>query len=218
MATDDGRGTGMQLTLLGATGPTGQHILRLALRQGHRVTALVRDPARLPQQEEEQVTVVAGDATRTEDVVRTLRGSEAVLCALGPGRNLRSNIASRAARALIPAAHEAGVRRVVVLSAFGVGETLPHYKIPMRTAVRLVMANLFRDKGVADDLLRSSDLDWTLVYPTVLTNGPATGSYTVLGDISGRIGGRISRADVADFMLRQVGSTEWSRRTAILTH
>jgi len=208
----------MLLTLLGATGPTGQQILQQALTAGHRITALVRDPARLPQRDHPDVTVVVGDATRTEDVRRALSGSGAVLSALGSGGKLRSDLASRAARALIPAAQETGVTRAVVLSAFGVGDTLKQYTLVMRTAISLVMGEQFRDKAVADELLRASGLDLTLVYPTVLTKGRFTGTYTVLADPTGTVGGRISRADVADFMLKQTGSEEWSNRTAVLTH
>ncbi len=207
----------MRLTLLGATGPTGQQILEQALRAGYDVTALVRDPARLSRSDE-RLTVVTGDATRAEDVTRALAGSEAVLSALGSGRSFKSDIASRAARALIPAAKDAGVDRLVVLSAFGVGDTLRHASLVTGTAMKLLMRDLFADKAVADDLIRAGGLDWTLVYPVMLTNGVLTGTWTALETPAGRVGGRISRADVADFMLRQVASDEWSHRTAVLTH
>ncbi|MGW1501872.1 NAD(P)-dependent oxidoreductase [Streptomyces mirabilis] len=208
----------MHLTLLGATGPTGQLVLQQALKAGHRVTALVRDPARLPQRDDPDVTVVIGDATRTEDLARAMAGSQAVVSALGAGSARTSDLASRAAQALVPAARATGVQRIVVLSAFGVGDTLQHYTAVPRTFVRLLLRGVFGDKAVADELLRGSGLDVTLVYPTILTKGPYTGTYTVIETPGKKIGGRISRADVADFMLRQVDSEEWSHRTAILTH
>ncbi|QQM45602.1 NAD(P)-dependent oxidoreductase [Streptomyces liliifuscus] len=207
----------MHITLLGATGPTGQLVLERALKAGHRVTALVRDPARLPQRDNLDVTVVTGDATSAEDLKRALAGSQAVVSALGPGKARTSDLASRTARALVPAAESTGVRRVVVLSAFGVGDTLRDYKAVPRIAIKLLLSDVFGDKAVADDLLRSSGLDWTLVYPTILTNGPFTGTYTVLETPTSKVGGRVGRADVADFMLRQAESEEWSRRTAVLT-
>ncbi len=106
----------MKLTLLGATGPTGQRVLDQALKAGHQVTALVRDPARLPQRQDGRVTVVTGDATRTEDLKQAISGSDAVLSALGPGKDFKSDLASRTARALVPAAGATDVTRVVVLS------------------------------------------------------------------------------------------------------
>ena len=191
---------------------------RTGLKAGHHVTVLVRDPARLPQRDHRNITVVIGDATRAEDLARSLGGSQAVVSALGAGKARTSDLASRAARALIPAARAAGVSRVVFLSAFGVGDSLPYFKAVPRIFIKLLLTGVFGDKAVADDLIRSSALDWTLVYPTILTNGPFTGTYTMLETPTKKIGGRISRADVADFMLRQADSKDWSHRTAILTH
>ena len=109
--------------------------------------------------------------------------------------------------------------RVVILSALGAGATSPYIATLPELAIKLMMSKLFADKATADDLIRASDLDWTLVYPAILTNGPYTGAYTAVQAPARRVGDRISRADVADFMLRQAGSQEWSRRNAILlTH
>ncbi|MEU9954696.1 NAD(P)H-binding protein [Streptomyces sp. NPDC050982] len=93
-----------------------------------------------------------GDATSAEDLKRALAGSQAVVSAVGPGRARRSDLASRTARALVPAAEATGVRRVVVLSAFGVGDTLRDYKAVPRIAIRLLLSDVFGDKAVADDL------------------------------------------------------------------
>ncbi|MFD5763276.1 NAD(P)H-binding protein, partial [Streptomyces sp. NPDC127044] len=101
---------------------------------------------------------------------------------------------------------------------FGVGDTLRHAPPPPRPIDCLWLQGVFGDPPPAPELLRGSGLDVTLVYPTILTKGPYTGTYTVIETPGKKIGGRISRADVADFMLRQVDSEEWSHRTAILTH
>ncbi|MFE5627582.1 NAD(P)H-binding protein [Streptomyces virginiae] len=87
----------MQLTVLGATGPIGDLVLRQALAAGHRGTALVRDEARPAQRDDERVTVVVGDAARAADVEAAARGSQALVCALGPGRDYRSTLATRTA-------------------------------------------------------------------------------------------------------------------------
>jgi putative NADH-flavin reductase len=206
----------VKLTLLGATGPTGRQILEQALDAGHEVTVLVRSLDRLPQPSRDLVTVVIGDATQATDVQRALAGSGAVVSALGSGNDFKSDIASRAARALIPAAEAAGIKRVVVLSALGSGTTASQAAAVPRLFGRLLMSTVMSDKSVADDLLRASGLNWTLVRPAVLTNGPHTGKYTAVTDPGRKVGDRISRADVADFMLRAATDDRWSRRDVIL--
>jgi putative NADH-flavin reductase len=206
----------MKLTLLGATGPTGRQVLEQALSAGHEVTVLVRSPDRLSDSARDRLTVVAGDATRTADVERALAGSEAVISALGSGNDFKSDIASRAARALIPAATVAGTKRVVVLSALGSGTTATQASFVPRLFGRLLMGTVMADKSVADDLIRASGLNWTLVRPAVLTNGPRTGAYTAVRNPRRKVGDRISRADVADFMLKAATGDTWSRSDAIL--
>jgi putative NADH-flavin reductase len=206
----------MKLTLLGATGPTGRQVLEQALSAGHEVTVLVRSLDRLPESARDRVTAVTGDATRAEDVERALAGSEVVISALGSGNDFKSDIASRAARALIPAAKAAGTKRVVVLSALGSGPTAAHASMVPRLFGRLLMSTLVADKAVADDLITASGLNWTLVRPAVLTNGPHTGSYRAVTVPNRKVGDRVSRADVADFMLRAATDDSWSRRDAIL--
>lgn len=201
----------MRITLLGATGPTGLQVLEQAVQEGHEIVALVRDPAKLPQPRGSRVDVVTGDATNAEDLTKALTGSDIAISALGAGKDFKSDIATRATRAFIPAAHAVGLQRVVWLSAMGVGDTAGQTPTLVKFAIRVMMGKLFDDKAVADDMLRSSDLDWTLVYPMILTDGPRTRLYrTVNLPSSGKVGSRISRADVADFMLRAALGNEWS--------
>lgn len=205
----------MNLTVFGATGPTGIHLVDQALAAGHRVTVLVRDPARLTTTAG-AVTVVQGDATDPADVRTALTGADAVVSALGPGGMKFSAVASGFATALIPAARETGVDRVVIMSALGVGDTRRYLGPLQRLGVKLVLGRTFDDKARADELVRASGLDWTLVYPVTLTDGPGTGSCTAVERPSGGGAPKISRADVAGFMLREAAGGEWSRRTAVL--
>jgi len=207
----------MQLLILGATGPTGRNLLGQALDAGHDVTALVRKANRLTVEHSRLATVV-GDATDLEVLKAAVRGKDAVLSALGAGNSLRSDIASRAMTALIPALKAQGVKRVILLSAFGVGESFkqagPMQKLAYTTLLRLI----FADKAKADAMLRDSGLDWTLVYPTLLTNGPRTGNIRAGERLVMKGMARISRADVADFMLAQLGTDEWIHRTAVISY
>jgi putative NADH-flavin reductase len=206
----------MKLLVLGATGATGRELLVQALPAGHEVTAFVRNPAALDDLKS-RLRVLTGDATSAADLAAALPGHDAVLSALGSGKSIRSDIASRAATALTEAAEHSGVRRAVFLSAFGVGGSLAQGSVMQRTLYGTVMRSLFADKAVADEVIRASALDWTLVYPVALTHGPATGTYRSGEKLPMKGLPRMSRADVADFMLTAAAGTEWIRRTAVLS-
>ncbi|MFE2147691.1 NAD(P)-dependent oxidoreductase [Streptomyces sp. NPDC059456] len=210
----------MQLTVLGATGPIGQQVLRQALAAGHKVTALVRDAARLPQRDDERVTVVIGDAASAADVEAAARGSQALICALGPGRDFKSTLATRTAGPVVQAMAAAGVERLVWLSALGSGDTARRQSRFQAGASKLVMGALMADKGIADETIARSDRAWTIALPVMFGNGGTTGDYEriPLDGTRGRVGGRIDRADVADFLLSAATSGLWVRRRVILTH
>jgi putative NADH-flavin reductase len=110
------------------------------------------------------------------------------------------------------------LKRVIFLSAFGVGESFEQASLLQRLAYRTMLRQIFADKAKADAMLRASGLDWTLVYPTLLTNGARTGTYRVGERLAMKGMARISRADVAAFMLAQLSTDEWRRRTAVISN
>ncbi|WP_405834242.1 NAD(P)-dependent oxidoreductase [Streptomyces sp. NBC_00105] len=209
----------MQLTVLGATGPIGQLVLQQALAAGYRVTVLVRDAARLAQRDEERVGVVIGDAASAADVEEAARGSQALICALGPGKDYKSTLATRTAGPVLEAMAAAGVGRLVWLSALGSGDTTRRQSLFQAWAAKLVMGRLMADKGIADETIARSDRDWTIALPVMFGNGQTTADYKTipLDGTQGRVGGRINRADVADFLLSAATSDLWVRRRVILT-
>lgn len=207
----------MRLLILGATGPTGRNLLEQALAAGHEITALVRNRARLTMTHARLASAI-GDATDSRALESAMAGQQAVLSALGAGNSLRSEIASRAVAALIPAMRARALKRVIFLSAFGVGETFGQASLVQRLAYCTLLRQIFADKAKADAMLRQSGLDWTLVYPTVLTHGARRGAYRV-GERLAMTGlPKISRADVASFMLEQLSSAEWVQRTAVISY
>ncbi len=207
----------MKLLILGATGPTGRHLLDQALIAGHDVTALVRNVNRLTTTHP-RLAAVSGDATDAALLERTIRGRDAVLSALGAGNSLISEIASRAVAALIPAMRSQAVGRIIFLSAFGVGESFTQARSMQKLIYRTLIRLIFADKAKADTMIRNSGLEWTLVYPTMLTNGPRTGSYRVGEHLVMKGVTKISRADVAEFMLAQLSTDEWVNRTAVISN
>ena len=165
-----------------------------------------------------RLAVAIGDATHSRALEGSMTGQQAVLSALGAGNSLRLEVASPAIAALIPAMRARALKRVIFLSAFGVGETFAQASLLQRLAYRTLLRQIFADKAKADAMLRQSGLDWTLVYPTVLTNGARVGTYRV-GERLAMTGlPKISRADVASFMLEQLSSAEWVRRTAVISY
>lgn len=207
----------MKILVLGATGPTGRQVLDLSLKSGDAVTVLVRDPGRLGDLAS-QVSVVQGDATSVQDLSRALRGQDAVISALGTGKSTAADeLFSRAAVALIDAAKQEGVSRLVWMSSFGVGDTFTSASLPQKLLFGTLVREIYADKAKADSTIRESGLDWTLVYPSALTEGPARGTFRAAELIKMRGLPSISRADVAAFMHQAINSRDWIRRSAVIS-
>jgi putative NADH-flavin reductase len=151
--------------------------------------------------------VVAADVTADDErATDCVWGHDAVVCALGRGRSFRSHgLMAEATRRILPAMQEAGVGRLVFLSAFGVGGTAPQAPWSFQLMFRLTLADLYADKAVAEARVRESQLNWTIVAPVILTNRSATGHYRVGERLEVANFARIARADVADYMLRSIG-------------
>ena len=201
----------MNLAVLGATGGTGRLVVEQALAAGHTVTALVRSPEKLAVSNP-NLNVVAGQATDPSAVARVLDRADALISTLGGG----GSVISDSARAIVEAAHKAGVNRVVLLSSFLVERD--RFNPVTRLLTGLAMGSMIKDKSAGEKALRESNLDWTIVYASFLTDGPAGGHVAVLTE-KGRwtLSYKIARADVAAWLLRAANSPETSRRTVTIT-
>lgn len=207
----------MKLLVLGSTGPTGRHFLDLALTAGDDVTAFVRNPAGLGDLAD-KVTTATGDATSARDVATAAAGADAIVSCLGRSTSIRADgLFTRAAAAVVDAAEEAGVPRLVWLSSFGVGDSYKQASLPQKMMYRSFLRDIYADKKASEDRIRSSGLDWTIVYPTMLTHGPAKGEYKAGDHLPMKGNPTISRADVAAFMHQAVHSTEWVGRSPVIT-
>jgi putative NADH-flavin reductase len=207
----------MKLLILGATGPTGRHVVDLALRSGDSVTAFVRNPAALGDLAK-KITVVTGDATSHSDVLAAAAGHDAIISALGRSTSVRADeLFTRSSAAVIGAARDAGVCRLVWLSSFGVGNTFGWSSTTQKLIYSTLLRSIYADKEIADERIRSSGLDWTVVYPTRLTHGPARGTYSAGDRLPMKGNPTISRADVAAFMYEAVHGSEWIHRSPVIT-
>jgi len=153
-----------------------------------------------------------------DDVARATEGQDAVIAALGRGRSLSpEGLFTGAAGAVVEAMNRCGAKRLVWLSSFGVGETIKTASLPQRAMYRIILRRIYADKAESERILRASGLDWTIVYPTTLTNDPARGSYRAAESIIMKGMPRISRADVGAFMHKAAHDPEWIRRDAVIT-
>jgi putative NADH-flavin reductase len=206
----------MHLALFGGSGRTGQLLTEGALAQGHTLSVLVRKPAGYPYAT--RVKVIEGDAFTPSAIARTLVGAEAVLSALGARSLGKEDVLERAVPLIIRAMDEAALSRIVVLGSAGaLDSALDHQAAYRRWLVENIVYKTLLKWPVASqraqiEALQASDLDWTMVMPPMLTNGAARGSYRVDGEALPRNGSRISRADVAKFMLQQLATPTWSRK------
>lgn len=193
----------MRIAVIGATGRTGKELVAQALAAGHEVVAYVRRPAAVAAAR--GLTVVGGQLDDAPAMAEALAGCDAVTVALGnPIRRPSAPLMQIAIPTLIAAARQADVRRVVVLSALGVGATFANTRYPYRLGCRTFLAGNFRDHHEGERLLDDSSLDWTTVHPGPLSDGPRTPSPTVVDAATGyRMprAPRTMRADVAAVML-----------------
>ncbi len=207
----------MKILVLGATGGTGRLIVREALAKGHSVVALVRSKARaldLPGAE-----LVEGDARDEAALLRALDSCDAVVSSLGTGMSLFGEVTllSVATPALIAAMTRSGARRLVCISALGVGDSRGHGGLLFdRLFQPLLLRNAYKDKNRQEATIRASSLDWVIVRPGALNDEPARGNVRAFTDLARVHGGKIARADVARFVVEQLTTDTWLRRTPLI--
>lgn len=206
--------------VMGASSGIGLAAVRLALERSHAVRAFARSVSRIGI-EHPALVKVTGDARKPTDVRAALTGVDAVIQALGVPGNMRMitgpiDLFSTATRVLLPAMREAGVRRLIAVTGFGAGDSRAAISPLQRIGFMLVFGRAYADKDVQEQLIRESTLDWVIARPGVLTNGVATGRYRVLLKPQEWRNGIIARADVADFLVRQIDSDACLRQAPVL--
>ena len=203
----------MKVAIFGASGATGLLLTHRCLDAGYAVTALLRSPDRFPLRE--RVRVVVGSALEPMAVRQTIEGADVVLSALGARSRRNEYVLERAVPLIVTAMRQTGVSRIIVLGgASARAESLDRQPAPVRWLLRRVLyEGLLKWPSSAQRAqwltLSASGLDWTMVMPPMVTNGPARHRVRVDGEALPRRGMRISRADVADFMMQQIGSDLW---------
>jgi putative NADH-flavin reductase len=213
----------MQLLVVGATGGTGKQAVEQALERGYSVTAFVRDPAKLGIQHP-NLTVLTGDVLKPETLLPAVRRQDAVLCSLGSrpgldGPGQQDHSVSEGTKNLMEAMKLAGVRRLLVVSSLGVGDSYAGAPILSKLFIKTFLSGPMAEKEIQEQAIRDSKLDWLIARPTRLVDGKATSNYKVAENMDFSVFNmpRINRADVAAFLLDQLTSDQYLHKTVTIT-
>lgn len=209
----------MQVLIVGGTGGTGRELVKQALGHGHSVRVMARDPDRV-KTVHPRLEVVKGDIADTAALTAAAKGQEAVLSALGVYERKPNTLLSDGVRNLLTAMQRQKVKRLIFLSSLGVGDSKGRLG-PVYNWVLLptLLKNIFADKERAEEAIRESALDWTIVRPGALRNKLLTGHYRVGPDATRkRWAPRVGRADVADFMLDALEHGRFIRETPAISY
>jgi putative NADH-flavin reductase len=222
----DSKGIPMKIAIFGASGATGKLLTQRSIAAGYDVTVLVRNLEKFSIHD--RLNVVQGSAFNPSPVHQTIDGADVVLSALGANSLKKENVLERAVPQIIAAMQHTTmqpkpVSRIIVLGSAGaLPDSLNKQPAWRRWVVQNILYNTFLKWPVASQIsqwndLSHSNLDWTMVMPPMLTNTPAHGTYRVDGDALPPNGSRISREDVADFMMQQISSPQWIRKGVYIT-
>lgn len=207
----------MKLVVFGSTGSMGRQLVEQALEQGHTVRAFARNPSKL-NIEHDNLEVMQGDAMDFPSVEKAVEGQDAVLCSLGAGR--KGTVRSEGTKNIVRAMEKAGVRRFICQSTLGVGDSWDNLSFFWKYIMfEGLLRQAYKDHMGQEDYVRQSHLDWTIVRPAAFTDGGRTGEYRhgfAATDKTTKL--KISRADVADFMIRQLTDDTYLHKTPGLSY
>lgn len=212
-------GTG-HICLFGASGRTGREIVADALSRGYRVTAVARSTAStegLPG----TVDLVRSDFDDDTSLARAIDGADAVLCVLGPRQPYHDIFCAAATRAIIRAMITTGVRRLICVTGAMIGNRPTTRSLFIRTMMRIYRnrnAEAAADRDAQERAIVESDLDWTIVKPPRLTDGPTRHRVRSGEELPVTAFARISRRDLAGFMIDQIDSNEFLRKCPVVRY
>lgn len=210
----------MKVLIIGASKGIGLATTKAALAAGYEVRAFARSAAAMPLSDP-RLEKMPGDATSPQDVEAALAGVDAVILTLGVGLGdliKPVHLFSDATRVIVAAMTEKSVKRLVCVTGFGAGDSRTSIGVLQRVPFQIVFGRAYDDKTRQEDLIKQSGLDWTIARPGVLLNGPKSSRYKVLREPSSWRNGIISRASVADFLVKQIEDRAYLRAAPVLVN
>lgn len=195
----------MRILVIGASKGIGLEAVRYALQREHEVRAFARSADKIPI-EDARLEKLVGDALNPQDVGKAVEGVDAVIMTLGVPKDISFvvkpvTLFSQATQALIPAMEAAEVKRLLVVTGFGAGESEEKLSSLEKIPFKLILGRAYADKAVQEEMIKASALDWTIARPGILNSNRMTGKYQVLVEPATWRQGMISRADVAHFLV-----------------
>jgi putative NADH-flavin reductase len=204
----------MKLLIFGATGSIGDQLVKQALDRGHTVTAFIRDPSKLDIKHA-NLNIFQGDAMDLTSVENAVQGQDAVLCSLGAGKKRKGKIRSQGTRNIVLAMERVGVQRFICQTTLGVGDSQGNLDFFWKYLMfGFLLRDVFADHVIQENYVKQSRLDWTIVRPAAFTEGNRTSNYRhgfPVNDKTVKL--KISHADVADFMLKQLTDDSYLHET-----
>jgi len=207
----------MKVLVFGATGGTGQEIVQQSLENGYMVTAFVRDPNQIII-EHENLNLVQGDVFDAKSVANAIQDQDGVFCVLGTGSDLSfSEVRTVGTKNIIDGMQMYGVKRLVAVTFMGAGDSWNRVPGILKVLMRTLLKNRLADHESQEAVIRESDMDWTIVRPSRLTDQKYSGRYLFGEDISGK-SLSICRADVADYSLKALTDNTLVKKTISVTN
>jgi uncharacterized protein YbjT (DUF2867 family) len=209
-----------RILVIGGSQGIGLAVCQQAARQGHCVRAMSRRGT-MPLDLDPAIKAFKGDALNSSDISLALQDIDVVVQVLGVPPSLALilepvTLFSAATRVLLPAMRTAGVKKLVCVTGFGAGDSNAAISILQRLPFKALLQNAYNDKTIQEDLIVASDLDWLIVRPGVLTNFAASLRYQVLTQPNTWRNGIVSRADVADFIVKRISTDQFNREKPVI--
>lgn len=208
----------MKIAVIGAGAGIGLQTVLQALEKGHTVTALSTDTSTIPNHQ--LLTKINGSATVATDLKQAIKGADAVLITVGTKNKKATTLFSDIAKAIITATSELKLLSpIITVTGFGSGESKKYSSFFMRTVIRLFLKEQYINKTLMEESISNSSINWEVVRPGMLTNGPLTKTYRALPKLDKRMKvGKISRADVAHFLIEEVENKMFLMQYVALTN
>lgn len=208
----------MHITIIGAGSGVGYEATLQALENGYKVTALSLHHDKLPDQT--NLIKIKGSATNSQDVAIAIKNADAVLITIGTKQKKGTTLFSSMAKAVVTASEQLNYNRpIIVISGFGVGEGYRYVNLFMRFVISLFLKDQYKDKKLMEDAFTKSNSSWEIVQPGMLSNSPQTSKYNTYSSFTkGMNVGKISRKDLADFMIKEAINPQYLKKKVVVTY